>query len=452
MGKDGVDKQARKEDPIKCRRCGETFLHQRSLIRHLAVEHGPKIYFRCRRCAHKNNRSDNLRYHYRDCHPDKVAEVADIKGETCEEIEKLERRCETGGNRRKRSPTQPKSSKEKQPKKDKPPKKETDACRKASEKPQGKKRGSSPGSSGKEDRCRSADARSQSGGEPSKKRGREEATEKRSTKKKPARPAACTVSRAPDSGSEEQVIEAPAQVEEPLQEADIPVTTQGVDQREREAHDKEVDDAAPEVQGPLPLAAEDLREMAEIELSPTPMSVCEPDDDFVDEVPRPTRGGKSIRLMQMKIGSNHGDGREEVDQQSASGARPLLRLSSILPGQAVKVREVRETYLYREESKVLRGETHREFDVVYLRPVPTEPAPPAPESRIRRIVQSTETGEERLGPSYNEEGLEQAMAGKVTRVTETSSRVVYQDDQKIMKDKTTRVYEVAFTAGVAVNK
>ena len=67
-------------------------------------------------------------------------------------------------------------------------------------------------------------------------------------------------------------------------------------QRELKADAIPVKEAALEVQGPLPLLTEeDLREMAEIELSPTPMSVWEIEDEPVEEAPRPTRGGKSIR-------------------------------------------------------------------------------------------------------------------------------------------------------------
>ena len=151
----------------------------------------------------------------------------------------------------------------------------------------------------------------------------------------------------------------------------------------------------------------------------------------------------------MGIGAHEDEGGEEGNRQGTPKRKPMLKLGNILPGQAVKVREVRETYLYREESKVLRGETHREYDVVYLRKVPAESVPPAPECRIRRIIQCSDTGEERLRSAYSEEGLEQAIAGNVTKVTETLSRVLYQNEHKVMEDKTTRVYDVNFLAGIS---
>ena len=69
---------------------------------------------------------------------------------------------------------------------------------------------------------------------------------------------------------------------------------------------------------------------------------------------------------------------------------------------------------------------------------------------VRRIVQCS-TGEEHLGQAYDDAGLEQAIVGKVIKITEASSRVLYQGDHKILKDKTTRTYDVGFTAGFSSN-
>ena len=281
MGK--AEKPKAKEGTPVCRKCGARFQYQRSLVRHLEVEHGPKVYYRCRRCSHKNNRLDNLRYHYRDCHPNNIEEVGDIKGETCEDIENSGRRHDTGGSRRKRSPSPS------PPRKVKQPKKEVDVGRKASYNSEDPMRGSS-----KDDQGRSAKTKSRNDEESSKKRSREE----KQTTKKSTRPAPSTVSRAPDSGSEVETPVTPGQVEGPPRALEGSVATQGVlpAPRERKADATPVKEAALEVQGPLPLLTEeDLREMAEIELSPTPMSVWEIEDEPVEEAPRPTRGGKSIR-------------------------------------------------------------------------------------------------------------------------------------------------------------
>ena len=69
---------------VECKLCHKR-LHKRSLDRHMKVEHGPRVYYFCKGCSHKNNRSDNLRAHYRDCHPDRVIEVDHIESETYEE-------------------------------------------------------------------------------------------------------------------------------------------------------------------------------------------------------------------------------------------------------------------------------------------------------------------------------------------------------------------------------
>ena len=81
QGRREKSREENDRDRTKCPKC-QTSLHKRSLDRHLATEHGPRVYYWCRHCAHKNNRRDNLKAHYRDCHPDRMEEVREIECET----------------------------------------------------------------------------------------------------------------------------------------------------------------------------------------------------------------------------------------------------------------------------------------------------------------------------------------------------------------------------------
>ena len=72
--------------------------------------------------------------------------------------------------------------------------------------------------------------------------------------------------------------------------------------------------------------------------------------------------------------------------------------------------------------------------------------------RIRRLVHCPTIGEQRVGSPLCEEGLEQAMLGRVTKVVETSFWILFDDNQKIMKDKTKRVYDVSFLTGILADK
>ena len=431
----GRDDEAGKER-IECRKCGERFLHQRSLVRHLEVEHGPKVYYRCRRCSHKNNRKDNLRYHYRDCHPDNLSEVSDIKGEVCEPGERPDsRRVRRAG-----SPTPPIQ--------EKTPSKSPATVASRSTGATGSKRAGDGGSLGTKK-------------EASRKRARKESADERPAKKRSGRSVAHTVSRAPRDEATMPADDTPREVSEQRATPVMAVTTPGVVEVNKPPVAGKPPDVAAweEIGGLSPLVAEGL-EMDQLQLSPTPMSLWESDDTHIVASAKPKTGGKPISMMKLAIQGEHAEGSGGKARQGVPKVAPMLKLDNLLPGQAVKVKETRETYLYREGSKLLRGETQREFDVVYLRPVPrvSSSVPSesqdsqAPVSRIRRLVQCPTTGEQHVGPPLREEGLEQAMLGRVTKVMETSSRVLFQDGQKIMKDKTQRVYDVSFLAGISTDK
>ncbi|XP_038063188.1 uncharacterized protein LOC119733896 [Patiria miniata] len=85
---------------VECPTCHDVFLHKRSLERHIKVEHGPQEYYWCGQCEHRNNRRDNLRAHYRDCHPSAQGEVSQIRAETYESRERARRsKIEESGHR-----------------------------------------------------------------------------------------------------------------------------------------------------------------------------------------------------------------------------------------------------------------------------------------------------------------------------------------------------------------
>ena len=83
MGSDYNEKEMPHDEKVRCPKC-RMQMHKRSLDRHLTVEHSPKLLYFCQRCSHKNNRRDNLRSHYRDCHPERVGEVEEIHGQSHE--------------------------------------------------------------------------------------------------------------------------------------------------------------------------------------------------------------------------------------------------------------------------------------------------------------------------------------------------------------------------------
>ena len=421
---------------IQCRKCGDLFLHQRSLDRHLVVEHGPKLYYRCRRCEHKNNRRDNLRYHYRDCHPAHVDEVNEIRGETCEECE---RSAEADGDRRNKSCTPPSKKKE------------------------ARSREPANGASIKSSKEGNKDRPRDDGGS-SRKRSKKETPEDRRGKKlhKSGRQAPSTVPQAPEAASSQAASCTPRQVPGQQEATGLAATTkEAFEAKEPAVAVDPPPEIAAEIEVPgLPLSAGEIEQIAEIALSPTPMSWWEPEEAPLRETVRPTRGpgGKPIS---MKSWSEAGLGDEETSPQGnrVANSAPTLRLEKLLPGQAVKIKETRETYLYREGARILRGQIQREFDVVYLRPGPAgaasrseEPVCRPPDSRIRRLIQCTDQGDLRVGSPLTKEGLEEAMIGRVNKITETSTRLMYSGEQKVMEDKTERVYDVAFLAGIATEK
>ena len=99
MGKEtpvkAVPKDLDEADTVECPKCHDVFLHKRSLERHMTVEHGPKVFYWCGRCDHRNNRRDNLRAHYRDCHSAAIEEVDQIRAESYEFRERARQyKCE----------------------------------------------------------------------------------------------------------------------------------------------------------------------------------------------------------------------------------------------------------------------------------------------------------------------------------------------------------------------
>ncbi len=95
------DHRGEKTEYPKCK----VSMHKRSLERHLSNEHGTKVQYLCGICSHKNGRRDNLRAHYRDCHPEKVDEVDQIEAKTLESRERESTSSDRGKKRRTKTPS-----------------------------------------------------------------------------------------------------------------------------------------------------------------------------------------------------------------------------------------------------------------------------------------------------------------------------------------------------------
>ena len=74
---------------IECYQCGATFTAKQGLWRHLKVMHGPSAFLWCGRCRYRDKRRDNLRRHYRMCHPEHLEE--------CNTIQRVEEDSRIGG-------------------------------------------------------------------------------------------------------------------------------------------------------------------------------------------------------------------------------------------------------------------------------------------------------------------------------------------------------------------
>ncbi|XP_022110685.1 uncharacterized protein LOC110990141 [Acanthaster planci] len=424
---------------VECPQC-HVFLHRRSYERHMVNEHGPRLHFWCLRCAHKNSRRDNLRAHYRDCHPNNVHEVDRIPGETYEEHERNQLGSRDGEGRKSEKLRSPRVGSGSAPDKGK--------------RESGK-------SKPNEDREKKAD----------KKRSREtEEAEHRNKQVREARRAPCTLSRAPneepldlsaDASPEKKrrrVVAKSKSAGEPSQGKAAVQETELADDVPRVAEEVELHTAEREKVGSL----EETEERAAINLSPTPMLW---DQEPAEEAPAdttPTQApatGKPRGMLEMLRGKSCDAVQGQLDEKGPAAKpvpewpQPLLP-EKLLPGQVVRVRETRETNVYSDGGKAICGEIQREYEVVYLRPIKVkkskEPSstPTKPQGGIIRRLTRDESGDLEAGPPLAKEDLEAAMMGKVTKITETSSRSVYQDNTKVSKDKTTRVFDVNFLTGM----
>ena len=424
MGKDDKEKSSSESHDTKtveCKLCHKR-LHKRSLDRHMKVEHGPRVYYFCKRCSHKNNRSDNLRAHYRDCHPDKVSEVDHIESETYEEHYHAKH---GGGNiarkessRASRSPDRSRRLKSGDRVSKTPDEKRRDE--------ESKKR-------------RGADDKEK--GQPDTKRRLKTSV------------AECTVSKAPDDDGPIDLtaatkIKTPREAERELpvvprkEQLEATVMTHG--------HNKlpeailELAYGVPNVSAEVEVEANRYlpdegqqvpEQVAEIALSPTPMLWEEGD-------------------ASTGVKNDEDDPAPATEKKKPIPGWPKAILpEELLPGQVAHIKETREIYMYATEGKTICGEVQREYQVLYLKPVkarkPMEDTPTAQrESRIRRLIRGDAAGDVVAGSPMTKEDLVQAMEGKVTSITETSSRSVYHNDKKLTKDKTTRTFEVDFLVGV----
>ena len=70
---------------ITCYRCQATFTKKQGLWRHVKLVHGPPLYFCCGHCSYRDKRRDNLRRHYKGCHPDSMGEFSQTQKVAVEE-------------------------------------------------------------------------------------------------------------------------------------------------------------------------------------------------------------------------------------------------------------------------------------------------------------------------------------------------------------------------------
>ncbi|XP_038066563.1 nucleolar protein 58-like [Patiria miniata] len=75
-------KKEKRPPPYECKECPFEYQQRQSLQRHMATEHGPKLYAWRLVCGLKTVRKDNLRCHYRQEHPERFDEVDGIALET----------------------------------------------------------------------------------------------------------------------------------------------------------------------------------------------------------------------------------------------------------------------------------------------------------------------------------------------------------------------------------
>ncbi len=401
-------------ETVECPTCHDVFLHRRSLERHMTVEHGPKVFYWCGQCEHRNNRRDNLRAHYRDCHSTSLEEVDHIRAESYESRERA-RRSKSEESSRRRS----------------------------------KEKGSS--SSGRRN-----DRSAAKGDE--KKRSRENGDSGGRSAKKHARRAPETVSRAPkeqhveSSGDNSGQRDAP-ECQDVQGNAETTTENEVTVQKEEERLTEEVAGHTMETQ--FGAIEQGDQEVAEIALTATPTR-WEDEELSLPSGGQPVpviSGGKPRGMMKMMEQKQRESADDEEREGESVESLPVsdtpFQLGRLLPGQLVRWKETRESYIYRSKDKIIRGETTREYDVVYLRPCtkPEEAEQPAPEGRLCRLVR---VSGEQPGKPLADNDIADAMIGNVQCVTEATTREVFCEGKKVTKDKTKRVFDCAFQAGVAM--
>lgn len=400
---------------VECPTCHDVFLHKRSLERHQTVEHGPKVFYWCGQCEHRNNRRDNLRAHYRDCHSKAMAEVDHIKAETYESRE---------GVRRSRS---------EEPSRHRPK----------------EKKSSSSG--------RSSD-RSSVGRREKRKRDDADSGDKSSRKHTRSERAPATVSRAPEEQQEELPVDSSGHGDAPVSQdpeenTDTTTVNEVNDQKEEERPVEEISEPAVEMQ--IETSDPGAQGVAEITLSATPTrweeEIAQPSG--VQPIPE-VSGGKPKGMLKMREQLQQESAEDDEGEGEAEENLPVsdtpFQLGRLLPGQLVRWRETRESYIYRSHDKIIRGETTREYDVVYLRPC-TQPEEAKPPTRVGHLCRLIKVDGEQPGSPLADREVVEAMVGNVHAVTETTTREVFCEGEKLTKDKTKRVFECGFQAAVVIN-
>ena len=72
---------------LTCYECKGTFTSRQGLGRHLKIAHGPPLFLHCGHCSYQDKRRDNLKRHYKSCHPNHLTEYSTIRTKVGEKRE-----------------------------------------------------------------------------------------------------------------------------------------------------------------------------------------------------------------------------------------------------------------------------------------------------------------------------------------------------------------------------
>ncbi|XP_038071850.1 uncharacterized protein LOC119740576 [Patiria miniata] len=403
---------------IRCPHCPETFLHKRSLSRHIMINHGPKVYFWCKRCCRFYNRRDNLRSHYRSHHPKHIRDLDHIQGVGRESLL-------PGG--------QPSSSKTNNGPLD------VSTCSTfisnqivGGNSSQSVTSNSAPQSSNSS--YSTSSTTTKVGAKPLKiqaaqlmerEKGavgaRQETLRIRTSFvntrdcKSNAKKSACAAAR--QSGIK------------PTPERQLPtlsVPPAGVSQEFKRPSVKAHPILSADARGNPWTVRDVLAYQLQRESNHTDEDVVEISDDSssdgeLDPPPQmPSQGPRDAGVERLEHGTPFKD----------------LQIEKVMEGQVTRVTEEHQTYIYSRGEKIRTERRKRVYNVLHL-------------DGVGRGMNLTTQPAIMTSSGLTREGqLEKNVQGRVTKVTERSSKYTYSSGQKVMKEKTSRVYDAILLPGL----